>query len=41
MYEVDFLPVGDTGQSGDAIALRLTRPDNGELAYVVIDEVVP
>lgn len=37
MYEVDFLPVGDTGQSGDAIALRLTRPDNGDLAHVVID----
>jgi beta-lactamase superfamily II metal-dependent hydrolase len=37
MYEVDFLPVGDEGQSGDAIAIRYTRPDSGELAHVVID----
>jgi beta-lactamase superfamily II metal-dependent hydrolase len=37
MYEVDFLPVGDGMDSGDAIALRFTRPDNGQWAYVVID----
>ena len=37
MYEVDFLPVGDTGQSGDAIALKFTRPDNGQLAHVIVD----
>ncbi len=37
MFEVDFLPVGDTGQSGDAIALRFTRPDTGTYAHVIID----
>jgi beta-lactamase superfamily II metal-dependent hydrolase len=37
MYEVDFLPVGDGTDSGDAIALRFVRPDNGQWAYVVID----
>jgi beta-lactamase superfamily II metal-dependent hydrolase len=37
MYDVDFLPVGDTGQSGDAIALRFTRADNDQLAHVIVD----
>lgn len=37
MYEIDFLPVGDGARSGDAIALRFTRPDNNELAHVIID----
>ena len=37
MYEVDFLPVGDTGQSGDAIAMRFTRADTGSYAHVIID----
>ena len=37
MYEIDFLPVGDGEKSGDAIAMRFTRPDNGELAHVIID----
>jgi len=37
MYEIDFLPVGDGGRSGDAIALRFTRPDTGTYAHVVID----
>ena len=37
MYEIDFLPVGDEGQSGDAIAIRFTRPDTGQLAHVIID----
>ena len=37
MYEFDFLPVGDGGRSGDAIAMRFTRPDNGALAHVIID----
>jgi beta-lactamase superfamily II metal-dependent hydrolase len=37
MYEIDFLPVGDGGLSGDAIAVRFTRADNGELAHVIID----
>jgi beta-lactamase superfamily II metal-dependent hydrolase len=36
MWEVDFLPVGDEGQSGDAIALRFTRPGGG-YAHVIID----
>lgn len=37
MHEIDFLPVGDGARSGDAIAMRFTRPDNGELAHVIID----
>jgi len=37
MYEIDFLPVGDEGQSGDAIAARFTRADTGALAHVIVD----
>lgn len=37
MYEIDFLPVGDGARSGDAIAMRFTRPDNGRPAHVVIE----
>jgi hypothetical protein len=37
MYEIDFLPVGDGARSGDAIAMRFTRPDNGDLAHVIVD----
>jgi beta-lactamase superfamily II metal-dependent hydrolase len=37
MYEIDFLPVGDAGRSGDAICMRFTRPDTGTQAVVVID----
>ena len=37
MYEIDFLPVGDGARSGDAIAIRFTRPDNGDLAHVIVD----
>lgn len=37
MYEIDFLPVGDGKDSGDAIAMRFTRPDTGSYAVVVID----
>lgn len=37
MYEIDFLPVGDGERSGDAIAMRFTRPDTGEMAHVIID----
>jgi beta-lactamase superfamily II metal-dependent hydrolase len=37
VFEVDFLPVGDGSRSGDAIALRFTRPDTGALAHVIID----
>lgn len=37
MHEIDFLPVGDGARSGDAIAMRFTRPDNGDLAHAVID----
>jgi beta-lactamase superfamily II metal-dependent hydrolase len=37
MYEIDFLPVGDGGRSGDAIAMRFTRPDTGGYAYVIVD----
>jgi hypothetical protein len=37
MYEIDILPVGDEGQSGDAIAMRFTRPDGQGTAHVIID----
>ncbi len=37
MHEIDFLPVGDGGKSGDAICMRFTRPDTGVQAVVVID----
>jgi hypothetical protein len=37
MYEVDFIPAGDAGRHGDAVALRFTRPDSGEYAHVIID----
>jgi beta-lactamase superfamily II metal-dependent hydrolase len=37
MYELDFLAVGDGQRSGDAIALRFTRPDTGTYAHVIID----
>lgn len=37
MHEMVFLPVGDGKDSGDAIAFRFVRPDNGEWAYVVVD----
>ncbi|MEZ5076715.1 MAG: MBL fold metallo-hydrolase [Solirubrobacterales bacterium] len=37
MFEIDFLAVGDGAQSGDAIAMRFTRPDDGQLVHVIID----
>jgi len=37
MYEIDFLPVGDGGRSGDAIAMRFTRPETGGYAHVIVD----
>lgn len=37
MYEIDFLPVGDGERSGDAIAVRFTRPDTGRHAVMIID----
>ena len=37
MYEVDFLPVGDAGRHGDAIAIRFTRPDAAGYGHIVID----
>lgn len=36
-YEFDFLPVGDAGDSGDAIAMRFTHPTTGAWTHVVID----
>jgi len=36
MYEIDFLPVGDGGRSGDAVAMRFTKPSGG-IAHVIID----
>ncbi len=41
MHELDLLPVGRGKLSGDAIALRFTRPDTGALAHVVIDAGYP
>jgi beta-lactamase superfamily II metal-dependent hydrolase len=37
MYEIDFLPVGDGENSGDAIALRYTNPETGAYVTGVID----
>jgi hypothetical protein len=37
LFEVDFLAVGEGARSGDAIALRFTRPDSGALAHAIID----
>lgn len=37
MYEVDFIPVGEAGRHGDAIALRFTDPESGSLVRIVID----
>lgn len=37
MVEIDFLPVGDGRDSGDAIAARFTRPDTGADAVIVVD----
>ena len=37
MYEIDFLPVGDGENSGDAIALRFTHPGTGRTVAGVID----
>lgn len=36
MYEIDFLPVGDGGRSGDAITIRFTKPSGGA-GHVIID----
>jgi len=37
MHEIDFLPVGEGKDSGDAIAIRFTRPDTGTWAHIIID----
>lgn len=37
MYEIDYLAVGEETRTGDAIALRFTRPDTSELVVVIID----
>lgn len=37
MFEVDFLPVGDKGNSGDAICARFTDPETGASRVVVVD----
>jgi beta-lactamase superfamily II metal-dependent hydrolase len=36
-YEIDFLPVGDAGDSGDAIALRFAHPTTGTWVHVIVD----
>ena len=37
MFEVDFLPVGDNGDSGDAICARFTDPTTGGYRVIVVD----
>jgi beta-lactamase superfamily II metal-dependent hydrolase len=37
VYEVDFLPVGQGGRHGDAIAIRFTRPDAVGYSHVIVD----
>lgn len=37
MYEIDFLPVGDEGQSGDAIAVRFSTAADPTYRTVIID----
>jgi beta-lactamase superfamily II metal-dependent hydrolase len=37
MMEVDFLPVGDHGRSGDAIAIRLTEPRTLATRIILVD----
>lgn len=37
MHEIDFLPVGDGKDSGDAIALRFTHPQEGRWVHVIVD----
>lgn len=37
MTEIDFLPVGDSGDSGDAIAMRFNDPQSGAPTVVTID----
>jgi len=37
MHEIDYLWVGEKTNTGDAIAMRFTRPDTGTEAVVVID----
>lgn len=37
MYEVDYMWVGEKTNTGDAIAMRFTRPDTGTQAVVIID----
>lgn len=37
MYVVDFLPVGDGQNSGDAIAMQLTNPETDANAVAIID----
>jgi hypothetical protein len=37
VYEIDFLPVGDEGQSGDAIAIRFSTTSDPSLRTIIID----
>jgi beta-lactamase superfamily II metal-dependent hydrolase len=37
MTEIDFLAVGESGNSGDAIAVRTSNPETGYTAILVID----
>jgi beta-lactamase superfamily II metal-dependent hydrolase len=37
VHEIDFLPVGDGKNSGDAIAIRFAHPDDGRWVHVIVD----
>jgi beta-lactamase superfamily II metal-dependent hydrolase len=37
VHEIDFLPVGDGENSGDAIAIRFAHPEDGRWVHVIID----
>lgn len=37
MFELDFLPVGEAGQSGDAIMARFDQPNGSERVHIIVD----
>jgi beta-lactamase superfamily II metal-dependent hydrolase len=37
VHEIDFLPVGDGKNSGDAIAIRFSHPEDGRWVHVIVD----
>lgn len=37
VHDIDFLPVGDGKNSGDAIAIRFSHPEDGRWVHVIVD----